>query len=238
MRVEQYHWHSYLPDIFDRNGVAFDLGANHFEFAARIARTHRRVIALEPNPDLQPDATLPDHVEIIRAAIYREAGRVAFRSAAVDVFSHAEAVNGADGDAGLPAMTLSEALALAPDPVVDFVKMDIENEELWALEGASDRDLQRVRQMTVEFHDFLHPEAAPRIQAIIRRMEGLGFWCQQFSLSTYGDVLFVNRRHARLSFLTKGWIALRYKWLRGLGRKLARVFGRGGNLKGGYRVLE
>ncbi len=72
---------------------------------------------------------------------------------------------------------------------IALVKLDIEGAEF---EAASDELLGRCGQITREFHNFITPQAGPRIAMILRRMEGLGFQVIRFTRRFHGDVLFVN----------------------------------------------
>lgn len=74
---------------------------------------------------------------------------------------------------------------------VDLAKLDVEGAEVDALEGAPDHALLCIRQLTVEFHDFVDPRLKPRIAAIHRRMESLGFRRLTFTMSDY-DVLYLH----------------------------------------------
>jgi len=101
---------------------------------------------------------------------------------------------GADADSaveveGITLDALADRLGLDR---IDPVKLDIEGAELDALDAASNDLLGRCGQITCEFHDFMAPEAGPRIAAILARMEGLGFRAIRFTKRFHGDVLFVN----------------------------------------------
>jgi hypothetical protein len=93
---------------------------------------------------------------------------------------------------------------------IDLMKVDIEGAELEMFASASDADLRRCNQITVEFHDFLYPEQSMQAEAIKRRLGALGFWIVNFSVNNT-DVLFVNAaatgtgrlQYLRLKYITK-----------------------------------
>jgi hypothetical protein len=95
------------------------------------------------------------------------------------------------------ALPLSAIMARHGLSHVDLLKMDIEGAEVAVLETCPADVLQRINQITVEFH------CAPvfgfgqrdRVEAIMRRLKSLGF-SQYTFIGDYTDVLFVS--HARL----------------------------------------
>jgi hypothetical protein len=73
----------------------------------------------------------------------------------------------------------------------DLAKLDVKGADVDALESASDDVLLSLRQVTVEFHDFVDPGLRPRIAAIHRKVARLGFRRINFSVSDY-DVLYLH----------------------------------------------
>jgi FkbM family methyltransferase len=56
------------------------------------------------------------------------------------------------------ALTLEMFLRQNAISRVDLLKMDIEGSEIDVFEGATDEDLQRVDQFTIEFHSRIYPD--------------------------------------------------------------------------------
>src|SRR5262249_11790373 len=121
-------------------------------------------------------------------------------------------------------ITLADALALAAGSRIELIKMDIEGEELSVLRDASPESLQRIAQLTVEFHDFLDAGSLPAIRMIIRRMQTLGFFAVKFSWHSYGDLLFVNQRLEPLSLWQRMDLIVFHKYARGFGRIVRRAW--------------
>jgi hypothetical protein len=94
-------------------------------------------------------------------------------------------------------------------------RLDIEGAELAVLERVGVRTLERIKQITVEFHAFLNPEQRPRAEMITPRLERLGFAKLDFSNDAFTDVLFVNRSLIPLSRVQRYELLLRYKYARG-----------------------
>lgn len=194
--VARVEGHSFLPRYLNRESVVLDLGMNHGDFARGvIQRWGCRVIGLEPVPSLfDALATSAGFTVEQRALTARDDAQVLLHinvdedkaASVLDTFA------AADADAvKVPGVTLGRFMNDHGVERADLVKMDVEGAEVDALEGAPDDVLLRVRQLTVEFHDFVDPRLKPRIASIHSRMEKLGFRRLTFSVSDY-DVLYVH----------------------------------------------
>jgi FkbM family methyltransferase len=244
MRIGQFLWHSFVPDLIDRNGVAFDLGANHGEFSEYLADHCRIVLAVEPNPAI-PLSDLKANVQLRRCAVGWPGGDGRLRRTETDVFSGLIR-GGAGSDSGLEdvdsirvgVVTLADLCSFYDGSVISFVKMDIEGAELDVLSNERGEVLCNIKQLTVEFHDFLEPASLPRIKQVIERMEGLGFCALRFSFSTFGDVLFLNRRYVEVGAIRKAWWLFRFKMCRGANRRLRRLLRLQDDLPPGYALLQ
>jgi Methyltransferase FkbM domain len=69
----------------------------------------------------------------------------------------------------------SRFLALTGVVEIDLLKLDIERAELDVIDSIDGETLGRIRQITVEFHDFFYPGMARRIQAVKQRLRRAGF---------------------------------------------------------------
>ena len=116
--------------------------------------------------------------------------------------------------------TLGTFLAETGLQTADLLKVDIEGMELDLFEAATDVELRRFRQITVEFHDFLWPEQTARVARVKRRLGLAGFRRIDFSLDST-DVLFVRAD----SLPWPAWFRLRHvvRTWRGLRRIAARM---------------
>jgi hypothetical protein len=124
----------------------------------------------------------------------------------------------------VPGTTIEDLLARHRVDRAALVKLDVEGAELEILEALEPDTLARIDQLTVEFHDFIDPEQSGAVQAVTARLRAAGFQCLRFSLDN-SDVLFVNRRKP-LSVPQRVWIFARYKYPRGISRRLRRWLGR------------
>ena len=222
MRVDVYWSHSFLPDLVGADGVVFDFGVYDGGFAHLVAPRCARVVGFEPDPSWHGKLSLPCNVRVLPNAIAASRGTMRFHVNA-DLCSSLHYSETASKIVEVEAVTLADALALEPESRIDLLKMDIEGEEVAILRAASPELFARVRQMTVEFHDFLDPTSVPAIRAVIARLRKLGFHVVRFSFRSFGDVLFVNQKLAPLSLWQRAWLTLRYKYARAL-RRLFRRF--------------
>jgi len=105
---------------------------------------------------------------------------------------------------------------------IDALKMDIEGAEIQVFKGMSDDLLRSIKQITVEFHDFI-PEMQMEkdVLEVIARLKSLGFACIVFSRHTHFDVLFLNT-----AFIDRWTIihARIVKYIHGIQRIVSRVF--------------
>jgi FkbM family methyltransferase len=240
MRISQFMFHSFAESAFCRQGIAFDLGANHGQFATYLARHFRRVVAVEPNPNISLD-NLPQNIEVLRCAIGWPKGRQAFHFTEVDdasaiIENASEITNETLFTVDL--ISLADLFSPYQTDRISFVKMDIEGAEVDLLLHEDASVLQRIDQLTVEFHDFLDTTQSPRVLEVIARMKTLGFHALVFTFKAHGDVLFINKHSVNLRHLEMIWTQLRYKWFRGCWRNLSRRLGKDHVIPGGYKFLR
>jgi FkbM family methyltransferase len=187
--------HTFLPSLIGPASVVLDIGANRGQFTQTIVREFGcRVHAVEPNPDLcagLQKLAIPE-VTVHGLAVAGARGPRQFVVMNNSEASHFSIANGSSEKAvQVEAVTLEELISRIPGASIDLIKMDIEGAELDVLERMPEEVLTRVRQLTVEFHQFVSPESRGRIEAIKKRFYDLGFWVVDFSRTNY-DVLFVH----------------------------------------------
>jgi len=125
----------------------------------------------------------------------------------------------------VPGMTFTSFLKTTGVEAPDLVKLDIEGAEFAVFETTSDQILQNVGQFTVEFHDFMSPDWAGRVEPIKERMSDLGFEVFSYSRRFHGDVLFLNRQVAPITGWQRFDMGVRLKNYRGLRRMLNHYLG-------------
>lgn len=217
LSVDRVDLHSFLQ-ILDETSTVVDLGMSDGDFArAMVSRFGCRVYGLEPEPSLF--AALPDIDRVVKeqAAASPKDGPVALHMNATQCAS--TLFGDADTSVIVAGTTLTSFLNRHSISTVDLLKIDIEGAEFDVLASTSDSDLLRIRQLTIEFHDFLDSSLLPRVRITDRRLRHLGFRRFKFTQFTNGDVLYVHPT-IRLSVADRTAILVVGKYLAGLKRHL------------------
>jgi FkbM family methyltransferase len=187
--------HTFLPSLMGTTNLVLDIGANQGKFTRAMALNFGcKVHAVEPNPNLYAElqgAAIPG-VTVHGVALAGSPGPRSFVLMDNPESSHFGATdNSSENVVQVEGVTLEELVSEIPGTGFDLVKMDVEGAELDVLEHVPTRVLERIRQLTVEFHQFMYPESRGRIEAVKRRFVDSGFWVIDFSRTNY-DVLFVH----------------------------------------------
>jgi FkbM family methyltransferase len=219
-RVEE---HTFLPNCLNRTGKVIDLGMNKGDFAKVIRdRCGCSVAGLEANPSLAK-ATNLSGILCKNAAISASDGFVEFLIDEENCeASHivVSAVHTVDAIT-VPSVSLSTFLREINTKEVDLLKIDVEGTELELFEKTDPDDLLRCAQITVEFHSFIYPDQAPRVESAIAKLSELGFYHLDFSASRT-DVLFINNKMIDLTTGDKILLVVQ-KYRDGVKRRLGRL---------------
>lgn len=223
-QVDRIESHSFLAERLASESVIVDLGTNRGLFAmAMIERYGCRVFGVEPVPALVAAMPRHDRFKLTEAAIAAQTGPMLL---SVNPSSCASATFSEDGAEAVPVIgimlrSLLQELGLTR---VDLLKVDIEGAELGLFESCTEEDLSGVQQITVEFHDFIDAMLGPAVVACIARLESMGYRRITFSLDNT-DVLFV-RPYVGLPIAFEPYVVVRYKYLRGILRRVRRLLKR------------
>lgn len=227
-RVERSCEHTFLTSVLKRDSVVIDFGANHGDFAHGIIRKFGcEVYAAEPVSSLFKEIERHPRLHLLRVAIGGTNEPVTIKihhTRCASVLSEV-ANEGPAIEETVEGVTFSEFLKRAKVDKVDLAKIDIEGAEIPMFAAASDSDLLRVAQYTIEFHDFIYPELAATVEDIKRRFRGLGFWSINMSLDNQ-DVLFLNPLRLHLNQSDQLYLRSIVKYGRGVRRSLQRWGGR------------
>lgn len=178
----QYRRHISSP----KDGVMIDLGANiglvTLDWASRSRRL--RVHAYEPNyltnrvlrRNVEANG-LTDRVTVHDEAVGRESGQIRLwtnvNSVTVTAYSDGPLVPDAVAT-WVPLIDLNEVVRRAGGGPVALLKIDTEGAEADTLEGATAATLEALRQVILEYHDQLCPNASVRCKRVL---EQAGFRC-------------------------------------------------------------
>jgi FkbM family methyltransferase len=227
MKIVNYLGHTFVPSFFSAGGIAIDCGSNHGGFARFLSEESQLVVhSFEADPRLFARLPKLPRVNFCEFAIAGESGTIELGLGDEHCSSVVYRENAKQNTVTVPAISLDEYCEKHAISVIDIIKMDIEGAELDVLESISEKILQNTKQITVEFHDFLNAADLPRIEQIVARMKSAGFYFLKVSKHTWGDCLFLNQRLLKVNASTKFSLALRGKYLPGLGRVLNRLLKR------------
>lgn len=214
--------HHFVIGLLDKNSVIVDLGANRGNFSDElVAECGCLCYAIEAVPRLFD--TIPHHPRIrkFNLAISEKNSPVSF-----SVSSQEESGSVSKLPSGMVVetisvngVTLGSFIESQGIDTVDLLKIDIEGAETALLKTIDNETLSKIKQITVEFHDFLpYFDQKEDIRFIKQRLGSLGFECIRYSMRYHADVLFVNRHLSGLTLLQLGWL----KWVDRFARTLKR----------------
>ncbi|MGB0574824.1 MAG: FkbM family methyltransferase [Alphaproteobacteria bacterium] len=122
----------------------------------------------------------------------------------------------------VPGITLKSFIEHIGADIIDLAKIDIESAEIAMFDATDDETLQSIKQISIEFHDFMDSKLIEPVQQVLRRKNTLGFQTFVFTRKFHGDVLFINPAHIKLSATQVFKFKHITKNLRGLQRIIAR----------------
>lgn len=205
--------HHYVIGLLDDNSVVIDLGANRGHFSNElVAECGCLCYAIEAVPRLFD--TIPGHPRIrkFNLAISEKDGPISF---CVSSQEESGSVSNLPSDMvtetiTVKGVTLGSFIEAQEIDAVDLLKIDIEGAETGLLKTIDKHTLSKIRQITVEFHDFLpYFDQKQDIRIIKHRLDKLGFECIRYSMRYHADVLFINRHLSGLKPSQIGWL----KWV-------------------------
>jgi FkbM family methyltransferase len=221
--IETIHWHTLHPRYLGPRSTVLDLGANDGYFAKVITeRFGCRCIAVEPSPG--PFATIPIGPSItkLQAAVSDKTGVMPFNVSSDSVASSLLDVATRTDTIDVSVFSLLDLLDHLGWPKVDLLKVDIEGAEIGMLAACPDEVLERVAQISIEFHDFCGITPAEDVYKILARLRGLGFFPVRMSRVGHQDTWLVNRRLLDVTTLELLYIRHIVRNVKGLQRVLKR----------------
>lgn len=219
--------HTFIQSLLDASSVVFDFGVNQGQFSQWIAQhTQAKIYGYEADPRLFSKLKAVNNAIFMNIAVAAKNGKLAlFLGDSMCSSCVYEKVAGEDGIIEVSANSLETIMQDHGIQTVDLIKMDIEGAELGILENISAATAPQIKQITVEFHEFINPADLPRIKNIAKRLREFGFYQLKASVHTWGDVLFVNQKLVPLSLCDKMYLIIYGKYLPGLRRIFKRMMG-------------
>ena len=216
----QIRGHTVYSPALNKDSVILDLGANHGEFAKQMSDLFGGTYyVVEANPDLSNELAFDGRFSVLNYAVTDSEGPISFNLAHNDEGSSIltlpkqNALNCVLRETVIvQAKRLQSIISELGISKIDLLKMDIEGAEVSVLASLEPEILQRIGQITVEFH------SAPEfgfdlglgVENVLRRMRKLDFITMDFSFPQRIDVLFINRTINK----TSSGDAIRWQYLR------------------------
>jgi FkbM family methyltransferase len=209
--LKQIREHSFW-DRFGDAPVLVDLGANVGKFASDFLAAYpsARLLLVEGDPYLtdilqRTFASCPQ-VRLFRGLVGAASVasmrfflcKVPEGNSVISRFSDSWAP-GESREIQVEMISLPALLELGGCEQVDLLKVDIEGSEWDVLGSLTAKEARLIRQISVEFHDFMDPQLRPRTETCIARLQELGYAVQcratdRVHGSPYFDCLFYRQR--------------------------------------------
>jgi FkbM family methyltransferase len=222
MRIDRFYGHSILVDPLNSASTILDLGANHGHFAlAMVDRFQCQAVCVEPDPSIYPELASNPKISAINAAVNTHGGPAKFYVTQNQECSSLirPSVSETVDEIECQTVTLDTLLAEIGAKQIDVLKIDIEGLELELLTSLDQRTLDRVNQLSVEFHESLGVGSTKQVVAIIERLRDFGFSAVRGSFFDYSDVLFLHPGRLQLPWNWR-WSANAQKLKNGISRRL------------------
>jgi FkbM family methyltransferase len=220
--------HHFYTRMIDKDSVVVDLGANRGDFSSQITSLFGcQSYAVEASPKLLTE--MPDNplIKKFNYVINRTNEPVKFNLALLN--DECSSINYLPDEMNqetvtLEGVTLEKFLDDNNLENIDLLKVDIEGAEIELFDSLSDETICSMKQITVEFHDFIeYFEMATKVKNVKDRLSKLDFYFIVYSLKSNEDVLFLNKRYCDISTLEYLYLKYIDKYIRGVVRRSARM---------------
>jgi FkbM family methyltransferase len=225
LTVDRIEDHSFISSVLTPASMVVDLGVCRGGFSIEIARRYGcRVVGAEPIPELCNELQRADsRLAIQNVAVGGRNTRMPLYLNRVGDASVLQALAEPGVNVHEVSMvSLQEFLDTHGVVEIDLLKVDIEGAEIDMFRQAPPELFRQVKQITLEYHDFLDPSFEPAVLETDNRLRSYGYEAIEFSLRDRHDVLYYRPQSVGVTRFTRKWIQLRYKYWRGLARWLRR----------------
>lgn len=215
--------HTFILDNIAKDSIVVDLGMNKGEFSAWIVQhTRARCYGAEPVPELFESLPRSEQIAAWQVAIGGKAGtqKLRIHERLCASLSHTKIVD-SSREIDVDVVTLPFFLKKCGIDRIDLLKIDIEGAEIDVIRTMDDELFKKIRQITIEFHDFMKSSDLPIVKDLIQKIESHGFFVINFGWKHFTDVMCLNRRFFEVDLIaTLGLYLLKYR--SGISRMLRR----------------
>lgn len=217
--------HHFYAELINSDSVVVDLGSHLGQFSSEITKSFGcKCYAVEALPSLYEKIPETNLIQKFNVAISSSSELVKFLVTDNPEGNHIVKSNDiCDREIiAVKSINLEDFIRINNLSSIDLLKVDIEGAEIDLFNSVSEKVLNNIKQISIEFHDFKF-DCFSQVKAIEKRLEKLGFWCIVFSISNHGDVLFINKSKCNISFLKYLWIKYIVKYFRAVSRYYAKL---------------
>ncbi|MFB2877851.1 FkbM family methyltransferase [Floridanema aerugineum] len=208
-----FRGHHFYSKGIEPSSIVLDLGSHKGEFSSQMSETFGcKCYAVEALPylyeQIKEDNLLIKFNYVITNVNEPVKIYISNNPEANSINSLSAENWGVRGTVVVNGITLEKFFQINSINYVDILKIDIEGAEIELFNSTQDEMLLKIKQITIEFHDFIENfDCREQVQTIKHRLHKLGFFSLSFSqiYNTNTDILFIN---SNLCLFSK------YDWLK------------------------
>lgn len=171
--------HTFFDELFNDEIVVIDLGACKGEFIDELNNHYKikKAILVEANPtNFNKLINRENYILYNRLVSNKKNESIKFYEDPKSPYNGSNMFNYFNGiEHNIQSITIEELIQENNLDYIDILKIDIEGSEYDVMPSISENILSKVRQITIEFHDFIDNNLKDKTENIIKRMESFGF---------------------------------------------------------------
>jgi FkbM family methyltransferase len=171
--------HTFLDELLNDEIVVVDLGACKGEFINELENFFKikKAVLVEAIPTNFKTLPNKDNYTLYNMAVSKNNDEViSFYEDLNSPYNGSKIFNYFNGiEHKIKTITLESLMEKNNIDYIDILKIDIEGSEYEILPNISDECYSKIKQITVEFHDFIDNNLKFKTQEIISKLENLGF---------------------------------------------------------------
>lgn len=194
--------HTFFDDLLNEEIVVVDLGACRGEFINELENVFKikKAILVEANPTNFKSLNPKENYVLYNKAVSEISNQdITFYEDTKSPYNGSKIFNYFNGvEHKIKTISLEDLMFENNIDYIDILKIDIEGSEYEVMANISDECYSKIKQITVEFHDFVDPDLKVKTNEIITKLEMLGFnriskGIQYMNGSDNYDVLFYKK---------------------------------------------
>jgi FkbM family methyltransferase len=171
--------HTFLDELFNDEIIVIDLGACRGEFTNDLNKEYKvkRAILVEANPTNFKNLDKKENYTLYNKLVSDKKNETfKFYEDPNSPYNGSNKFNYFNGiEHNIESITLEELIEENNLDYIDILKIDIEGSEYDIMPSISEEILSKIKQITIEFHDFIDNNLKNKTENIIKRMESFGF---------------------------------------------------------------